>query len=724
MNQKLLISGIFALMVFGALFFFIVSSGRKPGGVKEPGLDRNESRQPGEPSTANQPVPTILPQTPSKQNPVEPPVEKPEAPGSSVIAGRVVEAEGGAPLAGVTVRASLDSGELAAGTLLWKWEATTDARGGFKFRETEWAPYRVQASLVGRLSALVGSVYPGEDVELKLTVQQAIPLTLVLDGEEGLTPLPHQPVWISIPGVGWSFSGESDGDGSVGLTGVPREELELARKSHQIECLVPGFAEATFSAVPPGDSYRISVESAATLEGSVLDAQTKRPIPGARVHADSGHEVTADENGRYRISGVADDVTAYAPGYSFETKEVDADDPGQVVRHDFRLTRGLTLRGKVSDAKGRPLPGFRISIVFDALALESSSEKLESRLIELSACVSGTDGEYLLEGLDPDALALPGDLELSVKAPGSESSFTYDVEGVSASLAEVERDIVLDLQLLLEGIVKLSSGEFLARAAVYLESIDSDFHLVSGTNAEGSFAFKNVPTSRYRLRVVSEGRVVHIQEVDIPAPPLDIRALAAGTVEGLLFAADTREPLASLQLSLVTDSRGRVPVASGVVTDMTGRFRFEDVPRGEYRLLVKQDPRTAAISRFEPSLELSISASDEGWKGDLAVPVLPSGEVSLSFTLSPRPGEVAAPVTSSVWIAFTSARPPNSLLTPSGGGDPILVEDPRLGYRARWRSGQYKLRFSTTVEGKLLLKDEVFTVASGVVLERVVTFTR
>ena len=723
MKQKILVSLVLALIAFGAVLFFLFSAGKR--NVKEigPGEAVAPTDRPIEKRSALKPAPAQV-EDPTKTKAAESSASLPQAANPTVIAGRVISAEDAAPLAGVVVRATFDAGRIVTEPAVWDLDAITDAQGRFELRELAFSPYRVRASMDGMLAAEVDGVFPGEPVELKLAKQEAIRCTLVLDGEDGLMPLPSQVVSISIPGAAWSFEGESASDGSLALTGIRREDLELARKGHQVECVVPGFAEATFAAVPPGDAYRISVETGATVDGSVLDAKTKRPIPGAKVHADSGCEVTADENGRYRISGVGDDLTAYAQGYAFETTDIDADEPGQVIRHDFRLKRGLAIHGKVKDSSGKPLQGFRISLPIDAIDLESSSEKLEGRLIDSYATVSGPGGEYRLEGLNPQALSLPGDLELTVKAPGSASSFVHEVEGVSAAGDDLEQDIVLDLQLVLEGTLRQSNGEPISSVAVYLEAIDSDFLLASGTSAQGTFALKNVPSDRYRLRFERSGRVIHVQEIDVPTSPLEIRITELGLVEGLLYAADSREPLNGAQVSLLADSRGRVTLASGVPTDAAGRFRLEDVPQGEYKLVVKQDPRTAAFSRFEPSLEFPVTVGAQGWTGNLSVPVLPSGEVAFSFSLAQKPGVAGAPVTASVWIAILSVRGADKSWTAPSGVEPILVEDAQQGYRARWRAGEYKLRFSTTVEGRQFLKEEAATVTDGAAQDRAIAFTR
>jgi len=106
----------------------------------------------------------------------------------------------------------------------------------------------------------------------------------------------------------------------------------------------------------------IALKRGRSLVGTVTDATTHRPIPGARVELSDfvmGNRFAAtDANGDYRFDGVADRVTmavtsaGYAPlrDPPFPGTQLDAGS-----RRDFSLEPGSAVEGRVADAQGRPV---------------------------------------------------------------------------------------------------------------------------------------------------------------------------------------------------------------------------------------------------------------------------------------------------------------------------------------------------------------------------------
>ncbi len=113
-----------------------------------------------------------------------------------------------------------------------------------------------------------------------------------------------------------------------------------------------------------GPRFELKVSPGRVIEGAVLDLESGTPIAGARVFSGTVGWITADAKGRYRLSGqpmrgVHVFVETPDEPYLKAGRTVMGAIPGGPLRTDFRLKRGVWLRGKVVDRQtGQPLSAF------------------------------------------------------------------------------------------------------------------------------------------------------------------------------------------------------------------------------------------------------------------------------------------------------------------------------------------------------------------------------
>ena len=158
----------------------------------------------------------------------------------------------------------------------------------------------------------------------------------------------------------------SDKDGRVTIRGVHYDALLLTvRLTHQDHVSDADFAHEIN---PPVDeiksSHRLEMHRAGRITGKVIDADTRRPIGGARVmtgaEADdfSPRDFTGDR-GRFLITGVKPGpcvITIHARGYAPELKTVEVK-VGEVVEQDVRLGPPALIHGVVRNKENKPVPG-------------------------------------------------------------------------------------------------------------------------------------------------------------------------------------------------------------------------------------------------------------------------------------------------------------------------------------------------------------------------------
>jgi protocatechuate 3,4-dioxygenase beta subunit len=173
----------------------------------------------------------------------------------------------------------------------------------------------------------------------------------------------------------WPRAATTDDQGSFRLAGIGRDftatldvrDLRFARQTPEVKTSDP---EAV-----------LALEPARIIEGRVVAADTGAPLPHAVISAAAriqnehanGYFFTkflADADGRFRINPLSSDeyqLHAYPPAgapYLVAHGELKWVKGAVRTAHDFRLRRGVLIRGKVTeDGSGRPLPGSTVQFM-------------------------------------------------------------------------------------------------------------------------------------------------------------------------------------------------------------------------------------------------------------------------------------------------------------------------------------------------------------------------
>lgn len=173
--------------------------------------------------------------------------------------------------------------------------------------------------------------------------------------------------------------------------------------------------------------------------------------------------------------------------------------------------------------------------------------------------------------------------------------------------------------------------------------------------------------------------------------PLQAYAQQSGQVEGRVIEAGAEEPLASANVVLLAEGFQR-----GTTTDLQGRFSFDDVPAGTYRL-------SASMLGYEESeVEIAVQPGEKTTVGDLALQETTYGmeEVTVSAT---RSREHLSTVPSSITVIGPEEMETQTTLT-SDLGDVLAQAVPGLGQSTGTLSN-----YGQTLRGR-----DLFTLIDGV----------
>jgi beta-lactamase regulating signal transducer with metallopeptidase domain len=149
----------------------------------------------------------------------------------------------------------------------------------------------------------------------------------------------------------------------------------------------------------------------AVLQGRVVEANSARPVPDASVQAmgsEGAAQTRTGENGTYELAGLKPGnytLLVKAPGfvetYYGKTSSTVMDFGTQVTAAGGRVTSGLDVRvqpagsisGRITDAKGRGLPGVEVELVRSGARLPAAGAAVFAQTIE--------DGTYRMRDVSP-----------------------------------------------------------------------------------------------------------------------------------------------------------------------------------------------------------------------------------------------------------------------------------------------------------------------------------
>jgi hypothetical protein len=404
----------------------------------------------------------------------------------------------------------------------------------------------------------------------------------------------------------------TDASGKASINGLPDALVLEFTVDHDEYCRERG--EVSLEA---GQETTIEVvlDTGASVEGTVLDAETKRPIAGASValHVDPHKTARTDEAGVFELQGVPFAGTwalcAGAAGFSDEVRLVDPepDRPPPVI--EFLLEPGRTLVGRVVADAGT-VAGARIAAVghrmADGVVVQDAAE-----------AVSAEDGSFQIVGLACSArhdvlfthqdlarvrvLVLPG-------AAGTTSLgdvFLPEASTVEGAVIDETTRPVEGARVTLRGgpVHRIEpegrSGDaagpeaVVGAAAVVLKRIDLPFELERfTTGADGGFVFPSLPAGPYEIGVECEGFVSAKRQVVVEEDLVDVQfTVQRGfAVSGRVYDDESKAAVASalvlMERVLDHSSTSAEHFERRVKTDASGAFKLSGMPVSAYRVRV------------------------------------------------------------------------------------------------------------------------------------------
>ncbi|MGH1342540.1 MAG: carboxypeptidase regulatory-like domain-containing protein [Nannocystales bacterium] len=427
------------------------------------------------------------------------------------------------------------------------------------------------------------------------------------------------------------------GDGNIPTSVITDEEgafsMWVEEGNVSLKADAEGYAAETQRGRAPGTHYKLFLTPESVVVGRVVDVATGDPVPGALVRVDRGPPVLSEEDGSFRIEGLAPGV--YKPTVKADAGYGEAETSvhlglGETSKDVLvRLHPAVTVSGVVVIKDGE-----------EVRPCERGSAMLRRVPNAGGSVYSGsvrTEGEVRMKGV------LPGRYEVTASCTGYLSEDAYgEIDVADTPVEGLRWEVTTGASI--RGKVVVAEAEQLRGLQVRARSTGGEARGKGGWastgkfDEDGTFVLEGLSANTYKLTasgrgvpepeeplevVVPQGEVVEGVELEL-LPEAIIRGQVQDEAGNPVTAADVR-----------AEGPGRNWSAEQVGDD--GRFELRGLRGGEYRV--------RAALNWSDSLRKP-GTTDDDVQGE-AVTVDAGDEAEVLLVVEARDGTISGTVTDS-----------------------------------------------------------------------------
>lgn len=484
-------------------------------------------------------------------------------------------------------------------------EARSNAEGRFEFTVTRGHSHRLKVEAGGYAGRTLTSCFGGDEVRIEL--DQGASISGLIREEGSGRPISDATIRVGVRGESNPLGvTRSLQDGSFHLSALPRAEVFVQARPRD-------YAEVWQRVdLVPGETHRVTFDMpiGQVIHGRVTEAARGYGISGVEL-SDSWtfkRYVATDRDGSYELRGVKaqSDIHLRVKGFARQIKQVNEAVEGRL---DFVLSQGGGVRGRVLDAKGKPLSSVYVAVA-SSFMTRPGMESTDWLPVEV-----GADGRFLRRGMNP---VRPYSIYLRGRGIGSRI-YAFPRAVADGEVLDIG-DLVMKPAGRIEGRVIEGSGNPLASARVTLRGYNIDHHVLVPAGERGSiaerevsqfqsrdaistatgvFSFADVSGGSYGISVQPNGRSFRekfgpfeLSDGDL-LEGLDLTVQFGLSISGRIEMGDGTE-LSSSTYSLLRLYREGAKMESALVR-ADGTFRFEQLEEGSYSISAMQLPKGLSL---------------------------------------------------------------------------------------------------------------------------------
>jgi large repetitive protein len=356
----------------------------------------------------------------------------------------------------------------------------------------------------------------------------------------------------------------TEADGSFS---VPR----LVSRRYEVTASAPSGVAGPVVVRLDGDTEPVLLRLVAPgrVEARVIDATTRTAIANADVEVRAPILVTGrtGPDGRTILMPVVRghwNVVARAPGHARgHVAVIIGPQPTAIT---LALVPGTTLRGRVTDSRGKAIAGARVWAA-------SSSDWTAGASAERDGVDAGSDGAFVIDGIKPGTYRLHG------RARGYANGISGEVavgDGPVDAGALALRDAATLRGRVVHGDGRPAAG---AEVKVFLPETSTP---VTHAGDDGAFTIADLPRAIVKVGAEGRGASCWSQRVNLEAGDAEVtlRLDLDHSISGVVVDR-TEQPVEGAQIGIALVQPGARFVREEL-TDGAGRFRIAGLPEGDY----------------------------------------------------------------------------------------------------------------------------------------------
>jgi len=312
----------------------------------------------------------------------------------------------------------------------------------------------------------------------------------------------------------------------------------------------------------PVDDVRIVIPEGGDVRGRVTDA-SGAPVSNFRISIAPAEgfvepRAVSDADGHFEWKGAPAGparVSVSATGFASATKEITVAADKLLEGVTIVLTRGRTLRGKVTNASGEPLADVSVNLEVRGSTMREDASAITTR----------DDGSYEATGLGSDAAI----------ARFAKEGFAPLRRSVAAGDGDTRLDVQLTAGRTVTGHVVTADGKPVTQAHVSAQSAAAGSEAEGDTTHEdGSFTIEGLLPARYDFVAMadSEGRLADVDVSKVSDITIRMPAPTHATISGSVVGAGDARMITVMVTSATSTASAQA--------DSTGKFRIENAPTG------------------------------------------------------------------------------------------------------------------------------------------------
>lgn len=344
-----------------------------------------------------------------------------------------------------------------------------------------------------------------------------------------------------------------------------------------------------------------------TVSGRVVDAGGV-PVSGARVFAEQGlgaalMSTQSDASGQWSFAGLASaqvGVFAIGDGYGFCGATVKGGLGAQVTDVTLTLRPAGNVSGVVTDAKGKPVAGARITRIVLAGADKVAIPLSKLRSEGFGDPESDAEGRFVLQHVPQGETLI---LKVAHPAYAQEAANDIPVGATDVKIALYDGALV-------EGEVQMREGHLpVADVAVLVRNAQPPHDTaVTKTDARGQFALRLKPGVYACQAVASNLQSPGWFNLTVPAeglaPHPTLYVAGVGRIRGKVGDAKTGQPIEGARLYL--DTLGNM--AAAAITGPSGEYAFTPM---EGSNVVRLDSAAGYLPPEQPALTVPLKPGED-----------------------------------------------------------------------------------------------------------------